>query len=128
MHVTILQFDMKEHRNNEVQMGDRHPTRKELQEQYRPAWIGELGWFDVGRAVPMTSPERKSTLFLRALWRTVEKGGPDCPIPRVMTEDAPIRSFHVGDIVLLDGEPYVCDSHGWSEWEPGKRMKEAEAP
>lgn len=130
--VVILQLDMKsefartedafEIQSGPVEEGNRHPTRAEIQEHYKPAWFGELSLEDIGETED-PSPSagvNPSKHFLTLLWTRLERGGKDCPVPRTIDKESPIRSFMIGDIVLLDGEAWVCDRFGWSKLDEGE--------
>lgn len=83
----------------------RTPPGKEAVRAYAAAWRGE---------VPLpVAPEAMADEALEALWALVERGGADCPIPRLAGVPNAIRSFMVGDVVLLNGEAYWCAPIGW---------------
>lgn len=89
----------------DIQDGNLVPDMALVRKAYRLVWAGNV---DVdGSANP--SPQHR----LEALYAMVERGGDDCPIPRRINNPNSIRSFMVGDVVILDGVAYYCADFGW---------------
>jgi hypothetical protein len=97
------------------------PSLADLRDQYEETWRGQLAPEEVAAHAPTKDPRSlarnelgiTTDAFLEALWQSVEAGGPHCPVPRVVDDEDAIRSFRVGDIILLDGVAYLCCDVGW---------------